>query len=108
MSLFGTLLLCALSLKMYEFITLGRAKQTYSNFWEFLEIRKRKKSASVSKSAPPSSLDASTQLSRQRRSSVSQPVATTAVSERKSVRRRLAVLRPRHRGRDEERGIAGK
>ncbi|KAF9870224.1 hypothetical protein CkaCkLH20_12310 [Colletotrichum karsti] len=107
LSLFGTLLLCGISLKIYEFITLGKAKQVYSNFWTFVEVRKRDKAAAVS-SSPPSSLDASTQLSRQRRSSLSQPVATTAVAERKSVRRRLAVLRPRRRGRDEEKGVSGK
>ncbi|KAI8201236.1 hypothetical protein K4K52_007428 [Colletotrichum sp. SAR 10_76] len=102
LSLFGTLLLIALSLQIYEFITQGKAKQMYQNVWNFFEIRRKDKAASSSKSSPPSSLDASTQLSRQRRSSLSQPVAATAVSERKPIRKRLAALRPRHRGRDEE------
>ncbi|KAI8289095.1 Ankyrin-1 [Colletotrichum sp. SAR11_240] len=108
LSLFGTLLLIALSLQIYEFITQGKAKQVYQNVWNFLEIRRKDKAASSSKSSPPSSLDASTQLSRQRRSSLSQPVAATAVSERKPIRKRLAALRPRHRRRDEEKGISEK
>ncbi|KAF5492293.1 Heat shock protein sti1-like protein [Colletotrichum siamense] len=78
LSLFGTLLLIALSLQIYEFITQGKAKQMYQNVWNFFEIRRKDKAASSSKSSPPSSLDASTQLSRQRRSSLSQPVAATA------------------------------
>ncbi|KAJ5016872.1 hypothetical protein K4K57_010495 [Colletotrichum sp. SAR 10_99] len=108
LSLFGTLLLIALSLQIYEFITQGKAKQLNQRIWQFLEIRKKEISSSSSKSSPPSSLDASTQLSRQRRSSLSQPVAATAMSEKKSVRKRLAALRPRHRGRDEEKGISVK
>ncbi|KAK2773614.1 heat shock protein sti1 (tetratricopeptide), partial [Colletotrichum kahawae] len=108
LSLFGTLLLIALSLQIYEFITQGKAKQMYQRAWNFLEIRKKDKAAFSSKSSPPSSLDASTQLSRQRRSSLSQPVAATAVSERKPLRKRLAALRPRHRGRDEEKAISAK
>ncbi|KAI8164707.1 Heat shock protein sti1-like protein [Colletotrichum sp. SAR 10_70] len=78
LSLFGTLLLIALSLQIYEFITQGKAKQMYQNAWNFFEVRRKDKAASSSKSSPPSSLDASTQLSRQRRSSLSQPVAATA------------------------------
>lgn len=108
LSLFGTLLLIALSLQIYEFITQGKAKQMYQNVWNFFEIRRKDKAASSSKSSPPSSLDASTQLSRQRRSSLSQPVAATAVSERKPIRKRLAALRPRYRRRDEEKAISEK
>ncbi|KAI8208644.1 Heat shock protein sti1-like protein [Colletotrichum sp. SAR 10_65] len=80
LSLFGTLLLIALSLQIYEFITQGKAKQMYQNAWNFFEVRRKDKAASSSKSSPPSSLDASTQLSRQRRSSLSQPVAATAAN----------------------------
>ncbi|KAL0935541.1 heat shock protein sti1 (tetratricopeptide) [Colletotrichum truncatum] len=108
LSLIATLFLIAVSLKIYEFITLGQAKQMYLNFWNYLENWRRKPST-ASKSSPPSSLGASTQFSRQRRSSLSQPIMTTAIGEKKSARRRFAVLgRPRHRRRDEEKGISGK
>ncbi|KAI8223268.1 Heat shock protein sti1-like protein [Colletotrichum sp. SAR 10_86] len=41
LSLFGTLLLIALSLQIYEFITQGKAKQLNQRIWQFLEIRKK-------------------------------------------------------------------
>ncbi|KAF6824378.1 heat shock protein sti1 (tetratricopeptide) [Colletotrichum plurivorum] len=108
LSLLATVLLIALSLKIYEFITQGRARQLYIGFWDFVETKKSPKALASVKTSPPASLGASTQLSRQRRSSVSAPVAATAVSEKKTVRRRLDALRPRRRGRDEEKGVAGK
>lgn len=104
MSLLATVLLIALSLKIYEFITQGRAGQLYTKFWDFLETKKRPKALASVKTSPPASLGASTQLSRQRRSSASAPVAATAVSEKRTVRRRLDALRPRRKGRDEEKG----
>ncbi|TDZ16256.1 Heat shock protein sti1-like protein [Colletotrichum orbiculare MAFF 240422] len=108
LSLMATVLLIALSLQIYEFITQGKAKRLHAGFWRVVRLNRRKKQPIV-KSSPPSSLDASTHLSRQRRSSISQPITATAVGERKSIRRRLAALaRPRGRGRDEEKDIAGK
>ncbi|OHE90959.1 hypothetical protein CORC01_13736, partial [Colletotrichum orchidophilum] len=113
LSLVATLLLIALSLQIYEFITQGKAKQLYRRVSGFFEARKMEKLAAASHSkSPPSSLGASTQLSRLRRSSLSQPVASTTANEKKkmlSVRRRLAALRPRRRReRDEEKEVAGK
>ncbi|KAK1621840.1 hypothetical protein BDP81DRAFT_511137 [Colletotrichum phormii] len=116
LSLVATLLLIALSLQIYEFITTGKAKHLYRRVSNFFEARKLEKLAAANQSkSPPSSLGASTQLSRLRRSSLSQPVASTTANEKKkmqSVRRRLAALRPRRGlrggGRDEEREVTGK
>ncbi|KXH32997.1 hypothetical protein CSAL01_05933 [Colletotrichum salicis] len=117
LSLVATLLLIALSLQIYEFITTGKAKHLYRRVSSnFFEARKLEKLAAANQSkSPPSSLGASTQLSRLRRSSLSQPVASTTANEKKkmqSVRRRLAALRPRRGlggvGRDEEREVTGK
>ncbi|KAF4784405.1 hypothetical protein HER10_EVM0008006 [Colletotrichum scovillei] len=116
LSLVATLLLIALSLQIYEFVTTGKAKHLYRRVSNFFEVRKLEKLAAANQSkSPPSSLGASTQLSRLRRSSLSQPVASTTANEKKklqSVRRRLAALRTRGRGlgrdRDEEREVTGK
>ncbi|KAK7460283.1 tetratricopeptide [Colletotrichum acutatum] len=116
LSLVATLLLIALSLQIYEFITTGKAKHLYRRVSNFFEARKLEKLTAANQSkSPPSSLGASTQLSRLRRSSLSQPVASTTANEKKklqSVRRRLAALRTRGRGlgrdRDEEREVTGK
>ncbi|KAK1676323.1 hypothetical protein BDP55DRAFT_551162 [Colletotrichum godetiae] len=116
LSLVATLLLIALSLQIYEFITTGKAKHLYRRVSNFFEAHKLEKLAAANQSkSPPSSLGASTQLSRLRRSSLSQPVASTTANEKKkmqSVRRRLAALRPRRGlrgvGRDEEREVTGK
>ncbi|OLN85421.1 Ankyrin-1-like protein 3 [Colletotrichum chlorophyti] len=95
---------------IYEFIAQGRVKQLSRTWTDFLAARRIEKLMTNGNSkSPPSSLGASTQLSRLRRSSVSQPVASTTANEKKGVRRRLAAIgRPRHRGRDEEKGMAGK
>ncbi|CCF37434.1 hypothetical protein CH063_08762 [Colletotrichum higginsianum] len=88
LSLVATLLLIALSLQIYEFITQGKATQLYRRVLGFFA------------------------LSLLRRSSVSQPVASTAADERKGggVRKRFAALgvRGRRKGGDEEKGVSGK
>ncbi|GKT64303.1 heat shock protein sti1 [Colletotrichum tofieldiae] len=110
LSLVATLLLIALSLQIYEFITQGKATQLWRRVSGFFATRKMDKLSAKSRNkSPPSSLGASTQLSRQRRSSISQPVASMAANERKGVRKRLAALgRGRERDRDEEKGLARK
>ncbi|OHW99989.1 ankyrin repeat protein [Colletotrichum incanum] len=110
LSLVATILLIALSLQVYEFITQGKATQLWRRVSDFFAVRKMEKLAAKNHNkSPPSSLGASTQLSRQRRSSMSQPVASMAANERKGVRKRLAALgRGRERGRDEEKGLARK
>ncbi|GKT42971.1 ankyrin repeat and protein kinase domain-containing protein 1 [Colletotrichum spaethianum] len=110
LSCFATLFLIALSLPIYEFFTQGKSKQLWRRVSNFFAVRKMEKlSAKNHSKSPPSSLGASTQLSRQRRSSISQPVASMTANEKKGVRKRLAALgRGRERGRDEEKGLARK
>lgn len=110
----ATLLLIALSLQIYEFITQGKATQLYRRVLGFFAVRKRARLSARERgqSSPPPSLGASTHLSLLRRSSVSQPVASTAADERKGggVRKRFAALgvRGRRKGGDEEKGVSGK
>ncbi|WQF86999.1 Putative Mg2+ transporter protein, CorA-like/Zinc transport protein ZntB [Colletotrichum destructivum] len=114
LSLVATLLLIALSLQIYEFITQGKATQLYRRVLGFFAVRKRARLSARERgqSSPPPSLGASTQLSLLRRSSVSQPVASTAADERKGggVRKRFAALgvRGRRKGGDEEKAVSGK
>ncbi|KAK2054571.1 hypothetical protein LY76DRAFT_579843 [Colletotrichum caudatum] len=119
LSLVATVLLIALSLQIYEFVTQGKATQLWRRVAGFSAVRGLEKLSASSRrrrhhgrSSPPSSLGASTQLSRQGRSSLSQqqPAASTAAAaERGGVRKRLAALTGRReKGRDEEKGWAKK
>ncbi|KAK2018663.1 hypothetical protein LZ32DRAFT_575203 [Colletotrichum eremochloae] len=113
LSLVATALLIALSLQIYEFVTQGKAKQVWEQAAGFFAVRGLEKLSARhrGRSSAPSSLGASTQLSRQGRSSLSQPVASTAVAQGNGgVRKRLAALvrRGEDKSRDEEKGWARK
>ncbi|KAK2025425.1 hypothetical protein LX32DRAFT_568002 [Colletotrichum zoysiae] len=114
LSLVATVLLIALSLQIYEFVTQGKAAQLWRRVSGFFALQGLEKLSASSRrrrhhgrSSPSSSLGASTQLSRQGRSSLSQQPAagTAAAAERSGVRKRLAALTGRReKGRDEEKG----
>ncbi|KAK1979857.1 hypothetical protein LZ30DRAFT_595965 [Colletotrichum cereale] len=111
LSLVATLLLIALSLQMYEFITQGKATRLWRQAAGFFAVRRLERLSARNghgRSAPPSSVGMSTQLSRQgRTSSLSQPVASSR--EGNGLRKRLAALATGgERGRDEEKGWVGK
>ncbi|EFQ25710.1 uncharacterized protein GLRG_00854 [Colletotrichum graminicola M1.001] len=112
LSLVATVLLIALSLQIYEFVTQGKAAQLWrrgTDFFAVCGLEKLSARRRHDRSSPPSSsVGASTQLSRQGRSSLSQqPAGSTAAAaaERNGVRKRLAALTGRkEKTKDEEKG----